>query len=180
MVQLGKRAEIDDEDEERFPHHIHRLGPEDWEKAIRQHEALAGSPVLSHSAAFGLPSLMDIFREAHPLIFDLGNLPSAAGTLAFTNRIREAMAVRVKEERLLSHIYIPVDLNAQVTRPAFGLAKDLDNVMQTVCPIVAQTLLHPDAYISGYRVYVIDDRRRECAAKTKYSDSSWWCCRSIR
>jgi len=156
-VQLGGGAKAPYEDKEHFPHQIYHLHPDDWEMAVRQHQALAGSPVLSHNKAFGLPSLMDIFRDAHPMIFDLGGLPTSVGTLAFADRIREAMELHASQRKLLSKIYIPVELNAQVTKQAFGLAKDLDNVMRTVCRTVAQRLLHPTAYISGYRVYVIDD-----------------------
>ena len=157
VVQLGKQADVSDEDEERYPHHIHQLDPDIWERAHRQHQALAKSPVLSHNAKMGLPSLMDLFRDAHPLIFTVGVLPSVASTVAFKDRVRREMERHATEDNLLSHIYIPVELNAQVTKQAFGLTKDLDNVMQTVCPIIAQALMHPKAYISGYRVYVIDD-----------------------
>jgi hypothetical protein len=100
---------------------------------------------------------MDLFKEAYPLIFDLGALPAAVGTSRFRDRVREAMQLHAAEGNLLSRIYVPVEINAQVTKQGVGLAKDLDNVMKIVCPIFTQTLMHPKAYISGYRVYVIDD-----------------------
>jgi hypothetical protein len=157
VVQLGKQAEAPEDDRERYPPHVYLLHRDDWGRALRQHEVLAGSPVLSHNATTGLPSLMDLLRDARPLIFDLGTLPSVEGTSAFKDRVRKTMELHATAGDLLSHIYIPVELNTQVSKQAFGLAKDLDNVMQIVCPIFTQTLMHPKAYISGYRTYVIDD-----------------------
>jgi len=157
IVHLGKLAEAPERDRNHFPPQIYVLNPDDWDRAARQHQVFSGSPVLSHSGTAGLPSPIDLFKDLHPLIFDLGTLPSADSTSAFRARVREVVQLHAAEGDLLSRIYVPVEINAQVTKQALGLGKDLDNIMRVVCPIFKETLMHPKAYISGYRVYVIDD-----------------------
>jgi hypothetical protein len=168
-VELATDAQRDladeiDEDEDRnsFPWLVYVPDPQDWHIAEVQYRLLSETSILSHSRAgrkFGFRSPMDEVKNVHPYIIDLGHLPVTGSTAAFKNRIGATLDDYVKRRSLLSRIRVPIELNAQITKQAIGLSKDLDNLMLMVCPLIRAKLLHPKAHINGYRAYVVDDER---------------------
>jgi Holliday junction resolvase RusA-like endonuclease len=160
--ELATDAEPDlaDEDRNMFPWLAYVPNPQDWDVAKVQYELLAGTSILGHSRVqrkFGSRSPMDEVKRVHPYIIDLGHLPITGGTAAFKNRIGATLDDYLTRRSLLNRIRIPIELNAQITKQAIGLSKDLDNLMLIVCPLIREKLLHPKAHINGYRAYVVDD-----------------------
>jgi len=162
--ELATDAQTDlageDEDWNRFPGLAYVPDPQDWDMAKVQYELLAGTSILVHTRAhrkFSFPSLMDEMKNEHPFIVDLGHLPITGSTAAFKTRIGIILDDYVKRRSLFNRIHIPIELNAQITKQAIGLSKDLDNLMLIVCSLIRQKLLHPECHINGYRAYVVDD-----------------------
>jgi Holliday junction resolvase RusA-like endonuclease len=155
--------EIDeDEDWDRFPWLVDVRDPQDWHVAEVQYRLLSETSILSHSRArrkFGFRSSMDEAKNVHPYVIELGPLPLTESTVTFKNRIGAILDDYVARRSLLNRIRIPIELNAQITKQAIRLSKDLDNLMLIVCPLIREKLLHPKAYINGYRVHVVDDEK---------------------
>jgi Holliday junction resolvase RusA-like endonuclease len=163
-VELATDAQRDladeDEDWNSFPWLVHVLDPQDWHIAEVQYRLLSDTSILSHSRAqrkFGFRSSMDEVKNVHPYVIDLGPLTLSESTATFKNRIGAILDDYVARRSLLNRIRIPIELNAQITKRAIGLSKDLDNLMLIVCPLIREKLLHRKAHINGYRAYVVDD-----------------------
>lgn len=161
-LATAAQADLPDEDDDwnSFPWLVYIPDPQDWDMAKVQYGLLAGTSILDHTRAhqrFRFPSLMDQLQNVHPFIVDLGHLPITGSTAAFKTRIGTILDDYVKRRSLFSRIRTPIELNAQITKQAIGLSKDLDNLMRIVCPLIRQKLLHPKCHINGYRAYVVDD-----------------------
>jgi len=103
-----------------------------------------------------LQTMMSYMMGISPFIVDLGALPQDCGTNQFKKILQEKIAKFKKEVDFLSTIYVPIELDVQVTSPGLTLGKDLDNIMLLIGSAFRKELLNKPAYLSGYRIYVVE------------------------
>jgi hypothetical protein len=103
-----------------------------------------------------LPGGINELRSSEHLSVELGNLPLRGETAQYKQRIRESLQALKARQHDFYPLLLPVELDVQVFSHAPKLSKDLDNIMRDVAPVVKEELLHPDAYVHGYRIYVAD------------------------
>jgi hypothetical protein len=96
-------------------------------------------------------------RDLRLFTVDLGDLPAKGESKQYKQRIRTRLRKLPGEFRLLfRQILVPIELDVQVTPRALKLGKDLDNIMLGIAPAFKEELLHSEAYLHGYRIYVTD------------------------
>jgi hypothetical protein len=104
-----------------------------------------------------LVSLVKDFSTYHPLIFDFGSLHNKHGQSQYFQKvISSSLSGFVTSYPIFKQILVPIEFDVQVTKAGLKLTKDLDNIMITICGEVRKQLLHKNAYVNGYRVYVVD------------------------
>jgi Holliday junction resolvase RusA-like endonuclease len=108
-----------------------------------------------------LPMQFQRLRAIEPFAVDLGNLPLKGETTLYKDRIRRSMQVLKANHKALDPIIVPVELDVQVISSKPHVSKDLDNIMRDIAPIFGEELLHADAYLHGYRIYVADTNNSE-------------------
>jgi hypothetical protein len=108
-----------------------------------------------------LPMQFKRLRAIEPFAVDLGNLPLKGETTLYKDRIRRSMQVLKANHKALDPIIVPVELDVQVISSKAHVSKDLDNIMRDIVPIFGEELLHVDAHLHGYRIYVADTNNRE-------------------
>jgi len=163
-VELAYNMDRNDDDEDTYPPYAYpRDNTVQQAMMAKQYEALSSTRIFPDSQValkLGIQSVMDRYRMVHPLIFDLGGLPSVQeGTSTFKGRVANILDKYAAKKRLFSRVFIPVELNAQITRQGIRLVKDLDNMMSLVCPLIREKLLDKQSYINGYRAFVIQDEK---------------------
>lgn len=89
----------------------------------------------------------------------MGPLPGKGESPIYKQRIRERIRQLRESLYSLAPIIVPVEVDVQVM-PSHRtrLAKDLDNIMRDIAPIIHEELLDSNAYIYGYRIYVVANR----------------------
>lgn len=101
-------------------------------------------------------SYLSQMLNIEPLTINLGSLPRIGESHEYKQRIRERLQQFAQNETIFKQIVVPVELDVQVASRSLLLSKDLDNIMRDICPLVMQELLHDNAYLYGYRVYVTE------------------------
>lgn len=107
------------------------------------------------------PEQFDRLREIKPFTVDLGNLPLKGETSLYKDRIRRSIQLLKASYKALDPIIILVELDVQVISRKPYVSKDIDNIMRDIAPIFDDELLHDDAYLHGYRIYVADTNNCE-------------------
>ena len=102
------------------------------------------------------PDVMKELRGFEHLSVDLGHLPLRGETSQYKQRIRESLQRLRGQRKDFYPVLVPIELDVQVFSHMPQLSKDLDNIMRDVAPVVKEELLHSDAHIHGYRIYVAD------------------------
>lgn len=95
-------------------------------------------------------------HDLRPLNIDLGGLPTKGESKQYKQRIRTRLQKLKKGFRLFGQILVPIELDVQITPRSLKLGKDLDNIMRDIAPSFTEELLNNEAYLQGYRIYVVD------------------------
>lgn len=172
FLDYAAEADIDSEEPEEngFPL---LLDPRSscWPVAKRQAEVLSWTKISQYDRPglreYLLPTMMDRLTGASSLIFDFGGLPKDCGTDKFLRTLNDRLSTFRNKESLLSGIFVPIELDLQVGNGCPQLAKDLDNIMLHVCSKISSVLLAKQAYISGYRAYVVNNLSRDSATRVQ-------------
>lgn len=104
-----------------------------------------------------IPTAIRMTKNIPLLTLDLGELSEVSGSDEFKLRLEGTLDNFVKANTLLSKIYIPIELNIEVTPKSLTLGKDVDNIAMQICPLIKEKLCKNNSYIHGYRIYVCDD-----------------------
>lgn len=147
------------------------LEPNHWNISEAQSASLSGLKISIYDRPGfkipGLQTMMSSLSGSSPFIFDLGGLPQDCGNNQFVKKLQDEMGKFKKEIDLFDTIYVPVDLDVQVSSSGVKLGKDLDNIMLQVGNVFRKELLHKHAYLSGYRIYVVEDELKESGSEIK-------------
>jgi len=103
------------------------------------------------------PTMMSRFCGIDPLTFDVGHLPSKGESQIFTNKISSLLSEFGSKYSLFSKIYLPVEIDIQVTKTGHKHFTDLDNVAIFICKEFNKVILYDKVFINGYRIYVVDE-----------------------
>jgi hypothetical protein len=172
ILDYAAEADNDPEEDERdcFPS-LYPFDPRNWDVAKRQVEVLSCTQISSYDRPgmkhYLLPTMMERLKNAHPLIFELGNLSTDCGNARFLRSIKDILTAIKDELGLLSRIFVPIELDVQISNGCLQLAKDLDNIMLHVCREIGAALISESAYIGGYRAYVVDNLSRDSTTRVQ-------------
>ena len=160
---------IEDDKRDYFPF-LYPFDPSNWDIAKRQAEML-WTQISAYDRPgmkdFLLPTMMERLKNDHPLIFDLGSLSTDCGNATFLRSIKDIVTAIRNDRGLLSRIFVPIELDVQVSNGCLQLAKDLDNIMLHICREIGPVITSESAYISGYRAYVVDNLSGESKTRVQ-------------
>jgi hypothetical protein len=114
-----------------------------------------------------LIELANDFNTHNPLVFDFGSLPKRGKTECFEELIASSLSKFVSSYFDSGKIFVPVEFDVQVTKSGLKLAKDLDNIMITICREARKHILHSRVFINGYRIYVVNKRESSIESGVK-------------
>lgn len=169
---LDYAAEVDidaEKDEENSFPFLFDLRSKYWSVAKRQAEVLSWTKISPYNRPgmkdYLLPTTMARLSDANPLIFDFGTLPTDCGTDRFLSTINDRLVALRDRRHVLSTIFVPIELDVQISNGCLRLVKDLDNILLHVCSRISSVLLAEHAYISGYRAYVVNNSCQDSATR---------------
>jgi hypothetical protein len=149
---------------EDIPSHLPYLNLIDqtlWDIADKQYNLLKNAKISPYDRPglkkYSKPTMMSRFCEIDPAIFNLGYLPSKGESQDFKNKIDNIFKDFKNKWSLFDKIYMPIELDLQVTKAGHKHFTDLDNVATTICRAFSKTLLHDNLFVNGYRIYVVDE-----------------------
>ena len=154
-------AELDDFSQEiNSPiiyHHL--IDRKYWDDAEKQCDLLRCNRIMAydvphHKNPFLKVFLVDINKH-HPLIFDFGSLPERGESKQFKTKIGSSLSQLISNILHSRKIFVPIEFDVQVPS-GIPLAKDLDNLMVTICSEAKKHIIDSKVYINGYRVYIAD------------------------
>lgn len=163
LLDYAGEADFDFEEDDEYDRVMpnYSLEPDLWNIAEAQAKALSNLKISIYDRpglkSHGLQTMMSNLRGLSPFIFDLGGLPQDCGNNQFIKKLQDEITKFKKEMDFFSTIYVPVELDVQVTSSGLKLGKDLDNIMLQVGSAFGKELLNEHAYLSGYRIYVVED-----------------------
>lgn len=138
----------------------HLVDRSEWVEADKQSSLLRCNRIMAYDVPHHYnPFLKEFvvdFNRHHPLIFDFGSLPKHGQSKQFEEQIGTSLSRLISDTLHSSKILVPIEFDVQVPRTVVPLAKDLDNIMITICSEAKKHLIHSKIYINGYRVYVAD------------------------
>jgi len=119
-----------------FPR-LHLINKDLWDAAKAQHKILRHSRVSEYDRP-GLikyigTSMMSRFCGIDPLVFDMGHLPANGETNIFQNNVHNSISNFGSKYPLFRKIYLPIELDIQVTKTSHKHFTDLDNVATKIC-----------------------------------------------
>jgi hypothetical protein len=100
--------------------------------------------------------MMGRFSVIDPFIFDFGGLPRKGESNVFKQNIAKLVSTFRSSIKLFQKVYVPLEIDVQVTQTGLKLGKDLDNIMIDICSEIQKQLLQDGIHINGYRIYVVD------------------------
>jgi Holliday junction resolvase RusA-like endonuclease len=128
-----------------------------WDIAESQYKLLKNSTISQYDRPGLRPTMMGRFCDIDPLIFDIGHLPSKGESKVFQNNIIDIVSEFCAKYSLFQKIYLPIELDIQVTKSSHKHFTDLDNVATKICKEFKKVVLYNKVYINGYRVYIVDE-----------------------
>jgi len=152
---------IDDYNEQTSSPYYHLIDQNVWDIADRQYELLRNVNISPYDRP-GLgkhsgPTTMSRFSDIDPLTFDLGHLPGKGELKDFKNNVARLLSGFGAKHSLFNKIYLPIEIDLQVTKAGHKYFTDLDNVATYICTEFRKTMLCDGAFINGYRIYVVDE-----------------------
>lgn len=160
-LDLFQGCDDADEDEgKRLSIFQHLIEKQYWDIAEIQSAILSNAKISKYDRpglkTHTLPTMMQRFNGIDPFIFDFGRPPEKDGSKIFRDNIGTLISNFRASIKLFDSLYIPLELDVQITQKGLILHKDLDNIMIDLCTEVRKQLLHKNIYINGYRIYVVD------------------------
>ena len=141
-------------------HHLHLIEKRYCNDAKRQCNLLRCNRIMPYDVPrCNNPFLIELandFNTHHPLVFDFGSLPKRGKTECFEKLIASSLSKFIASYLHSRKIFVPVEFDVQVTKSGLKLAKDLDNIMITICREARKHLLHSRVFVNGYRIYVVN------------------------
>jgi Holliday junction resolvase RusA-like endonuclease len=140
----------------------HLIDQKLWDIAEAQYRIIENSNISQYDRP-GLkkyigPTMMSRFRGIDPFIFDFGQLPGKGESKDFQKNLSEIIKEFTLKYPLFKKIYLPIELDIQITKSSFKTFKrrDLDNIAINICKGFRKSVLYQKVYINGYRIYVVD------------------------
>lgn len=132
-----------------------------WDIANKQHDLLKIGKISPYDRP-GLrqhisPTMMGRFCGIDPMIFDIGHLPSKNESKVFQAKINNFFSEFGNKYSLLKKLYLPIEIDLQVTKAGQKHFTDLDNTVTRICKELRKTILYEKVYINGFRAYVVDE-----------------------
>lgn len=148
-------------DEEVFFPYSHLIDQTLWDIAKEQYKILKKIKISPYDRP-GLkkyirPTMMKHFLGIDPLIFDVGHLPSKGESKVFRNKINSVFSDFVAKYSLFNRIYLPIEIDLQITKTGHKHFTDLDNAATYICKEFKKVILYDKVYINGFRIYVVDE-----------------------
>lgn len=103
----------------------------------------------------GVKPMADELRAVDPLTFRMGSLPVQGNSDAYRTMLNAAISDFRMRWEMFETFTTSIELDVRVTSDGLRVAKDLDNVMLDVYPILARYLGN-SGQITGYRAYVAE------------------------
>lgn len=132
-----------------------------WNLADKQYSLLKNAKISPYDRPglrkYSSPTMMSRFCDIDPLIFDIGHLPSKGESQEFKNKIGHHFSEFSAKYPLFKKIYLPIEMDIQVTKAGHKYFTDLDNVATSICREFSKAILYDKVFINGYRVYVVDE-----------------------
>jgi len=150
-----------DYDEEGFFPYTYLIDQTLWDIAEEQYNLLKKNKISPYDRP-GLkkyigPTMMKRFLGIDPLIFDVGHLPSKGESKLFKNKINSVFSDFVAKYSLFNKIYVPIEIDLQITKTGHKHFTDLDNTATSICKEFNKIILYDKVYINGFRIYVVDE-----------------------
>ncbi|MBN2180992.1 MAG: hypothetical protein JW715_03700 [Sedimentisphaerales bacterium] len=160
LIDLCKESDVFKESYNNPNIYYHLIDKHHWDNAEEQYNLLRCNRIMPydvprHKNPF-LKYFVCDFNKWHPLVFDFGPLPNRGQSEIFKKTIESSLSKLVSSHFNYKKILVPIELDVQVPKSSINLAKDLDNIMITICSEAKKQLLHPKLFINGYRIYVAD------------------------
>lgn len=132
-----------------------------WDIADKQYKLLKNAKISPYDRPglrkYSRATMMSRFCDIDPLTFDVGYLPSKGESQDFKKKIGNIFKDFKDKYSLFNKIYLPIELDLQVTKAGHNHFTDLDNVATSICREFSKTILCDKVFINGYRIYVVDE-----------------------
>ncbi|MGA2795979.1 MAG: hypothetical protein ABSE63_00220 [Thermoguttaceae bacterium] len=143
-----------------FPY-PHLIDQSLWDIADQQYDLLKNGKISPYDRP-GLrqhisPTMMGRFCGIDPMIFDIGHLPSKDESKVFKAKVNDLFSEYGNKYPFLKKIYVPIEIDLQVTKTGKEHFTDLDNTVAQICKELRKTILYEKVYINGFRAYVVDE-----------------------
>ncbi len=150
----------ENDEEVMFPY-LHSIDPSLFGIAHKQYDVLKIERISPYDRP-GLkqhisPTMMSRFCGICPLIIDIGHLPSKGESKEFKAQLRNTFSEYGNKFPLFKKIYLPIEIDLQVTKFTQKYFTDLDNTIINICIELRKTILYDKVYINGFRAYVVDE-----------------------
>jgi hypothetical protein len=148
-------------DEEMIFPFQHLIEQKLWDIAEAQYKIIANSTISQYDRP-GLkryigPTMISRFCGIDPFIFDFGQLPAKGESKIFQNNVSDIIKGFTFKYPVFQKIYLPIELDIQITKSIFNNFTDLDNIAIKICKEFKRVILYDKLYINGYRIYVVDN-----------------------
>ena len=155
--------QIEQDEEILFPY-LHLIDQSLWDTADRQYEILKIGRISSYDRP-GLKqnissTMMGRVCGIDPLFFDIGHLPGKDESREFQVTVNKIFYDFGNNYPLFKKIYLPIEIDLQVTKANQKYSSDLDNIVTRICKELRKTILYEKAHINGFRAYVVDEAAR--------------------
>jgi hypothetical protein len=160
LIDLCKESDVFSETYNAPIIYHHLIERHHWDDAEKQCNLLCCNRIMPydvprHNNPF-LKEFVCDFNKRHPFVFHLGSLPNRGQSASFTKIIASSLSRLAASYPNFNKILVPIELDVKAPKSGINLAKDLDNIMMTICSEAKKQLLHPRLFINGYRIYVAD------------------------
>ena len=133
----------------------HLIDRKYWDDAEKQCDLLRCNRIMAydvprHKNPFLKEILVD-FNKHHPLIFDFGSLPKRGESKQFKNKIGSSFSQLISNILHSRKIFVPIEFDVQVPS-GIPLAKDLDNLMVTICSEARKHIIDSKVYRTCFKI----------------------------
>jgi Holliday junction resolvase RusA-like endonuclease len=150
-----------DYDEDHLSPYLYSIDQGLWDIADKQYKLLKNSKISPYDRPglrnYSRPTMMSRFCDIDPLTFDVGHLPDKGESQSFKKKIGSLFSEFSTKYSLFNKIYLPIEIDLQVTKANKKHFTDLDNIATSICKEINKFVLYDKVFINGYRVYVVDE-----------------------
>ena len=150
-----------DYDEDLLSPYLYLIDQGLWDIADKQYKLLKNTKISPYDRPglrkYSSPTMMSRFCDIDPLTFDVGHLPGKGESQSFKKKIGSLFSEFSTKYPLFNKIYLPIEIDLQVTKAGQKHFTDLDNLATSICKQFNKSILYDKVFINGYRVYVVDE-----------------------